>query len=275
VISTSLNSRSIPRGATPLRSRSGQLCVGVRIGSTPRQALIDTGSKGLLIDPKVASRLPRVGKSRIRGVLGSMPTVRVRLPPVTFLGHRFTGLTAKVGPPSLGSESPWDLLLGTEVLLRRPLTLDFRRRLAWFEEKGGSIRTDEEFRLRYHRSRPFLTVKLGSHTLRSTLDTGCGSCLLNSRVRGVYARVVKTDTAVDSAGKRSKWTSYLGPALNLGRGSVGRFRFVRAPLELAEKGLGRPLDFVIGANVLRERGGVWTISRQPPLLQWSRDCRPS
>jgi len=259
----------LPSGATPFRSRDGQLCTAVRIAGATCQALIDTGSKGHVVDPRISKRFPRVGKSVLRGVLGSVPTVRVQLPAVTFLGHRFTGLTAKVGPPTRRSNPAWDLLLGTDVLLWRPLTLDFRRRVACFEAGTLATEPEEVFRLRYHRGRPFLTVKLGRKTLRATLDIGCSSCLLNSRVRGIRACVVKTDVAVDVAGRRSRWTSYRGPALDLGRGAMGKSRFVRASLAPAEKGLGQPVDFVVGSNVLRERGGVWTISRIPGELRWS------
>jgi len=237
--------------------------------------MIDTGSKGLVVDPRVSTRYARVGKSVLRGVLGSTPTVRVRLPPVTFLGHRFTGLTAKVGPPTRRSDTAWDLLLGTDVLLKWPLTLDFRRRITWFEGGAHTPPSDEVFRMRYHQGRPFLPVKLGRMALRATLDTGCSSCILNSRVRGIRARVVKTDVSVDVTGKRSRWTSYRGPPLDFGGGALGPFGFTRASLVLPEKGLGQPVDFVIGANVLRERGGVWTISREPAQLRWSRALRTS
>jgi len=228
-----------------------------------------------VVGPRVSARYPRVSKSVLRGVLGCTPTVRVRLPAVTFLGHRFTGLTAKVAPPSRRSEAPWELLLGTDVLLRWPLTLDFGRRLAWFEEEYDGPLSDAVFRMQYHRGRPFLRVRLGRRPLRAMLDTGCSSCILNSRVRGIRAAVVKADEAIDAAGKRSRWTSYRGPALDLGRGALGPFRFVRAPQDIPEKHLGQRVDFVIGANVLRERGGVWTISRDPPQLRWSRTYPPS
>ncbi len=234
-----------------------------------RRALVDTGAKGLVVEARIARSYPRMGRTVLRGVIGSTPTVRVRLPPLMLWGRKFTGLTARVAPGGPRSPRHFDLILGTDVLLRRPMVLDFRERRAWFEP-GRLSPANEVYRMEFQRARPFLRVRLARKTLRATLDTGCSSCLLNSRVRGIRGRKVKTDVAIDTAGKRSRWTSYLGPQLDLGSGRIGAFRFVRAPLGPAEHGLGRPIDFVIGLNVLRERRGTWTISRNPPQLRWSK-----
>lgn len=262
-----------PPGSAPksarFRLRNGGLIVPVRLGRSVRRALVDTGAKGVVVEARIARSYPTAGRTVLRGVIGSTPTVRVRLPPLELLGRRFTDLTARVAPSGPRSPRDFDLILGTAVLLRRPLVLDFRRRRAWFEP-GRSSPADEVHRLEFQRARPFLRVRLARKTLRATLDTGCSSCLLNARVRGIRGKKVKVDVAIDTAGKRSRWTSYRGPQLDLGLGRIGAFRFVRAPLGLAEKGLGRPIDFVIGLNVLRERRGIWTICRNPPELRWSK-----
>ena len=237
-------------------------------------ALLDTGSNRTVVSHRLGGRFPTVRRSTMRSVFRELETRIVRIPSIEVLGKQYERRPAVVRPRASDSVLSWTLLLGTDVLLDRRLTVDFRARRVEAGRRGPSARSGGSVPLRCARGRPFVRARLGGRPVVAFVDTGSPLCSLNPNFGRAGARSVRKERITDGSGARSWEPVYRGPRLTLGPWDLGRPEFTRESMAILERFFRTRVDMVLGCGVLRAAGGAWTFERRQGWLGWSPTAAP-
>jgi len=202
-------------------------------------------------------------------LFGSVMGKEVRLPPVRFLRKTYDGLSAMVRPSSSDPRIPWKVLLGTDVVLDRRLTLDFSSMTAEAGSRPSKAVPGLRLPLRFRSGRPYVRATFGGRPVFAMIDTGSPLCELDSRVIGIRARETRTEPITDGTGARSVEPVFRGPTLRVGGRRFGAPEFFRSPLRGLESRSRPRCNFVLGANVMIEAAGSWTFDRPQGWLGWT------
>jgi hypothetical protein len=258
------------RGTTsPYRLRGGNIFLPARIGRTSYWALLDTGSTRTVVSSRLARRFPLVRRQMAGAIYREVEARVVRIPRIEVLGRRVADDEAIARGPGADRVLSWQLLLGTNTLLDRRLTLDFRRRRVEVDRSDALGRSPEQVPLRCPRGRPFVRARFGERPIVALVDTGSPLCQLNPRFRGIVARTMRRERITDGTGASRREPVLRGPSLRLGPWDLGRPEFTYEPMEIIERKLRSRVDFVLGADVLRAAGGAWTFDRRRHRLSRS------
>lgn len=261
------------RPRTPFRVRGGNIFAQARLGNQTYLSLVDTGSDRVVLSNRVGRKFRTIRQRHMKGIVGTVPVNEVRLPPIHFLGKTFPKLAAVVRPPLADDHSQLTVILGTNVLLSRPLTIDVEyRSLGVHSRRGGPV-FERRSALLFHHGRPYLRATFGGRRVLALLDTGAPLCELDTRVKGIHSRTTREEPMTDGSGAPVVQQVFQGPELRVGDWSLGAPEFWRSPLNRSNLWPGRHPDFVLGANVLLRTGGSWTFDRQRAWVGWRSPSR--
>jgi hypothetical protein len=262
---------TVPAAAwAPLKVRGGNFYAPARIGGVTYPSLLDTGSREAVVSGRLAARFRTYRTVRMRGRLGVSRVRSVRLPRLDFLGKTYPDLRADGRPPSSDAVLSWRVLLGTRVLLDRPLILDLERMRVGAGLPRGPAPRGAHAPLGSARGWPVVRARFGRRPVLALLDTGSPRCALSDRATGVRATTVGTEPVFDVTGARAEEPYFRGPTLRIGPWDLGDVDFFRFPMRHVGQGLGIPVDFVLGANALLAAGGTWTLDRRRGSLAWTK-----
>lgn len=255
---------------SPLRIRGGNLFLPAKVGRVAYWAVVDTGSTRTVVAHRVSARFEFLRRKTAGGIFRQVETHLVKIPLIEVLGKRYEDLSAVVRPRASDSIISWKLLLGTDVLFDRRLTLDFGAKRVEVGPPERLTSLDGRVPLHCPRGRPFVQARFGGRPVVAFIDTGAPVCHLNSRFGRLEAQQVRKERVTDGTGMSSLEPVYRGPALRLGEWNLGHPEFIRQPMDILERKLRMRVDFVLGANALRAAGGRWTFDRRLGVMSWSK-----
>jgi len=157
-----------------------------------------------------------------------------------------------------------EMTLGANLLLSRPLILDFKR--LWLGYASSPVREDlASYAMESAAGLPLIELRIGERRLWTLLDTGAAYSLLNAAHEaelGLELEEVYRLEGQDPTGQRSWIPVHELDGVRLGEVALGKMEIVRVDLGIIEERLGRRVDFVLGANALIRSGLVWVLDRE-------------
>ena len=233
----------------------------VRVGPVDGYAFVDTGIRLSRILQTYAHPYPPAAASQ------------VSLDKIQFLGETFENLLVDVQPDSTGGLGalpfPVMMALGQDVLLRKPLLLNFMsHEMSFLYDNGPNTNAIVQIQTDFSLDLPIFEISLGCHRLKAVFDTGSPLCIL---ARRHFERVQEEacegemEKVLDSTGTEYLLSTYKCRSLCLAGWSLGKCQFVVGDLSPLEAQIGCPVDFLFGLNAIKRR--CWVIKSQPGFIE--------
>lgn len=248
-----------------------RLFAPVRIGALAGYAHLDTGARYSSILQSSADRFKKIGTRELRAAFGAATVPRVRIEEIAFLGKRFTPVEADVLPDQAGGFDalPFTVIaaLGSDVLLRYPLRLDFEQETVAFvsgSELTPHVRADAD----YSFGAPLFAMSLGEQSMTAAFDIGAAMSVLNAnsldRFRSEVTEAEPLE-AEDPTGAKMTLPTYVGKSLKIGEYPLGECRFLVIDMAALEQAAGLRADFVLGVSAMS--GRTWVLDREHSLIE--------
>ncbi len=245
-----------------------RLFAPLQIGASNGYAHIDTGARHSSILYSHAGPFPGAGSRKIHGALGTTTVFQVHLDAFQFLGQTFHDVIVDVQPDAVGGldSLPFSVMmaLGCDVLLQKPLALDFTTNEIGFGTKTTPrIRLDADFAL----DLPLFSVSLGSHTLQALFDTGAGMSVINQQHVGAFQEaLIKAEPleVEDATGAKHTIPTFKCRGLAVGEQMLDDIQVLALDVSVFEQLAGRDLDFVFGTNAML--GQRWVVHPQESFI---------
>ena len=236
-----------------------QVFAPVRIGQIAGYGFLDTGAASSRIYQSFSSNLVKTGTAQLQGALGTTQVEQCKLDQVSFLGHDFLDVVAKVQPDEAGGfqDLPFPVVMtvGADILFQKVLYLECAAgRVGFLEsippelEKRGQV-----IDLRFEKSFAFFNIRLGAQGLNAALDVGAGYSVLNARcLDTLQVDLVEQqpEETSDSTGAKAWIPVYKHPALEVNGRCLGGIRFLLMDLTGVENALNVEVDFIFGFNAM-------------------------
>jgi len=243
-----------------------KLFAPIRLNHKPAFAHLDTGASGSMLVSTEAEGMEAVESHLMQGGFGQRQVRLVRIGQLTFLDQEFPGTTAAVidGAHYFADVPfPVSMTLGADILLARPLVLDFKRLWLGFEE-GPFDPALSAFPLDCSAGLPVLTLRAGDRELQAILDTGAAYSLLNAahaEALGLDLEPAYQLEGQDPAGGTALVDVHRLGELSVGDIPLGPCELVALDLSIIEQRLDVRVDFVLGANTLLASSTVWVLDK--------------
>jgi hypothetical protein len=252
-----------------------QVFAPVRIGPTAGYAFLDTGATFSRIYQSFANKLAKTGTAQLQGALGTTQVEQCTLDRVSFLGHEFLDVLARVQPDEAAGfqDLPFPVVMtvGADILFQKVLYLECAAgRVGFLEsvppelEKGA-----HSIDLRFENRFAFFDVSLGAHRQEAAFDLGAGYCVLNARCLETLGSDLieqRPEETMDSTGAKSQIPVYKHPALEVNGYGLGGIRFLVMDLTAVEKALAVAVDFIFGFNAMVNQNWIVDKSNHRLLL---------
>jgi len=255
----------------PMTESFGNYAVPVNIGGRTHPMLVDTGSEGTAILPKIADdwhlREDTSSASRVKGVGEARSQYLRVIPSFKFGSAEWVDLRVAalpiVSPEQLAQAPPPVGLVGANVLNRYDVEFDFPARTISLYTASGCFGTfvpwTGDFQAysaqKTPSSRFILPISLNGHPVRALLDTGATS----SVVTIAAARAAGVDSVALSRDPRSSGSGHDGMQVDTYQHKfdmeIGTASFDNAPLVVADINL-KDSDMLLGMDFMRHRR-VW------------------
>lgn len=237
----------------------------VSIGWVTGYAQLDTGADSSLIRRSFSGSFPRVGTAKLQGALGVTQVEQCKLDRVSFLGHDFFEVVAKVQPDEAGGfqDLPFPVIgtLGVDILYQKPLYLEFAAgRVGFLEPVPLELeKCSQVIELCFEKGFAFFSLEMGSSKLRAIFDVGAGYSGLNARwldeLRPDLVEQPPEET-IDPTGAKAWIPVYEHRCPKIDGYPLGETRFLILDLSEVEKALGVELDFVFGLDAMANHNWI-------------------
>lgn len=236
-----------------------QVFAPVRIGQIAGYAFLDTGATLSRICQSFSDDLVKTGTAQLQGALGTTQVQQCTLGRVSFLGHDFLDVVARVQPnEEAGFQDlpfPVVMTVGADIVYQRVLYLECAAgRVGFLESVPPELeKRGQEIDLRFEKKFAFFDVNLGAHTLHAAFDTGAGCCVLNARcLETLQPELIQQqpEETSDSTGAKAQIPVYKHPALDVSGQSLGGIRFLLMDLTSVEEALDVEVDLIFGFNAM-------------------------
>lgn len=250
-----------------------RLFAPVQVGAGNGYAHVDTGARHSSILYSHAGPFPGAGSRQIHGALGTTTVFQVRLDAFQFLGQAFHDVRADVQPDAVGGLDslpfPVMMALGCDVLLQKPLYLDFTTNEIGFLDEAApatapQVRLEADFTL----GLPLFQVSLGEHVLEALFDTGAGMGVINQQRVGALQEALteaKPLEIEDATGVKHTLPTFKCRGLTVGERPLNDCKVLALDLGAFEQLADRNLDFVFGINAMRDQR--WVINPQASWIE--------
>ena len=245
------------------------ICVGQMAG----YAFLDTGASASRIYQSFSNNLLRNGTTKLQGALGTSQVEQCKLDRVTFLGHEFLDVAARVQPDEAGGFQslpfPVIMTVGADILFQKALHLECAAgRVGFLESVPPELeKYSRVIDLRFEKRYAFFNVNLGAHVLNAAFDVGAGYSVLNARCLEVLRADLMEqppEETSDFTGASSLLPVYKHPALEINGYCLGEIRFLVMDLTAVEKALDVTVDFIFGFNAMASHN--WIIDKSSHRL---------
>jgi hypothetical protein len=252
-----------------------QVFAPVRIGEVAGYAFLDTGATSSRIYQSCANHLPKIGATQLQGALGTAQVEQCKLDRVSFLGHDFLDVVAKVQPDEAGGFQalpfPVVMTVGADILFQKVLYLECAAgRVGFLESVPPELeQRGQVISLRFEKRFAFFNISLGAHGLNAAFDVGAGYCVLNARcLETLQADLIEQqqEETTDSTGATSEIPVYKHPRLEVNGQCLGGIRFLVMDLTPVEEALNVAVDFIFGFNAMVNHNWIVDKSNHRLLL---------
>lgn len=250
-----------------------RLFAPVRLGQSAGYAHLDTGARHSSILQSYSARFETIGSREMHTAFGSASVPQVRLDEVLFLGKAFPAVPADVMPDQAGGFAalPFKVMLalGSDVLLRDRLYLDFpRRKLRFVDVHPAQVAVQARLAADFRLGPPRFQMALGGQALQAVFDTGAALSVFNQRSLDRFRAEIVEDQPVeaeDPTGAKLTIPTFKCGELTIGDYAFAELQFLAIDMSRIEQEAGLHVDFVLGVNgMLAKR---WMLDPQGAAIE--------